>query len=184
MRSLAAVTLFLLPLLGACAVGPADMRYGPEVQAYPTGIIPGIQVQYPIFPREVVFTRFAANLTDRQGYGEHDNEEGDGAGFGVGWRKYQHNDKSGWLWGLRADLWSLNIDWRQDSGPGAPRSGSTDVLVLQPTIEGGYSWLLGDGTWSFDLSSGLGAEINLDEDGEAVGDGVIFLLGFSFLYNG
>jgi hypothetical protein len=65
--------------------------------------------------------------------------------------------------------------------------------VLQPTLEGGYSWLLGAGSWSLDLTAGLGAEINLQEDGnlpagstqrEDVGEGAIFLLGLSFLYNG
>ena len=58
------------------------------------------------------------------------------------------------------------------------------MLVLQPTLEGGYSWLLDQGRWSLDLSLGLGAEINLDEDGEDVGDGAIVLLGVSLLYNG
>jgi len=162
-------------------MNPQPSRFGAEIQAYPAGIIPGIQVQRNWHEDDVLITRFAANITNRSDFGEHDHEEGDGFGFGLGYRKYEHSNHSGWLYGVRADFWNLTIDWKDNVGP---RSGSTDVFVFQPAVEGGYSWLLDEDTWSLDLSAGLGAEINLSENGEPVGDGAIFLLGITFLYNG
>ena len=168
-------------LSASCSLYTQTSRLGVQVQAYPSGIIPGIQIQHAWHDDDVFFTSLAANITDRQDDGEHDNEEGDGFGLGFGYRKYQNTDRTGWLYGARADFWNLTIDWRDNAGP---TSGSTDVLIFQPTVEAGYAWLLGDGSWSLDLSAGLGAEINLDEDGEEVGDGAILLVGFTFLYNG
>jgi len=73
------------------------------------------------------------------------------------------------------DLWFLDIDWKDDPN----LSGSTDVVVLQPTVEGGYAWWLGPGR--LELLAAVGAEINVDEDGEDVGDGAIGLIGFTYL---
>lgn len=170
----------------SCAGGPQPLRVGPEVQAYPAGVVAGVHIQLPIATADAVFLRLAANITDRQDFGEHDNEEGEGYGLGFGWRHYQQQDHSGWLYGARADLWSMEIDWRDDSG--TPRSGTTEMLVFQPSVEGGYAWRLGDGSWSMDLTAGLGAEINFGEDSTSsgntdVGEGAIFLLGVTFLYN-
>lgn len=178
-------SVFLLSFLSlaSCSVAADGWRYGPEVQAYPTGYIPGVQVQIPWHQQDVVVMRAAANLTNRGDDGEHDQEAGGGAGLGVGWRRYEHKGYEGWLIGARLDAWSLDIDWRDDV-PGTPRRGSTDALVLQPTIEGGFSWRLGKSAWTCDLTVGLGKEINLDENGESVGDGAIALFGITLLYNG
>jgi len=73
-------------------------------------------------------------------------------------------------------------DWEDDARGGRPaREGDTDVIVLQPTVEGGYRFRLGE-RWTCDLALGLGYEINVDEDGEDVGEGGIALLGATFLF--
>ncbi len=66
-----------------------------------------------------------------------------------------------------------------DDGP-PPRSGSTDVSVLVPSLEGGYSWPIRRGG-RFDFNVGLGYEFNVDTDGEGVGEGAILVLGVAFL---
>ncbi len=154
--------------------GVFDMAAGFEVQAYPAGVIYGAHGQIAIDTAEVLTVRAAVNDTDRQDFGEFDDEQGEGIGGGVGYRRYLGGFYDGWMWGARVDLWDLEIDWREDGGA----TGTTDVLVLQPTVEAGYTWWLDElRTWRLTLSAAVGAEINIDTDGEDVGEGAIGLLG-------
>jgi hypothetical protein len=93
----------------------------------------------PVSGRDVVTISLGANVTDRQDFGEHDDEEGSGAGLGVGYRRFAGEQLDGWFYNARVDLWALSIDWRDE--PGA--RGTSDVLVLQPSVEGGYGFRLG-----------------------------------------
>ena len=52
--------------------------------------------------------------------------------------------------------------------------------MLQPTVEAGYTLRL-DERWRCNVFAALGAEVNVDTDGEDVGDGAIGLLGVSFV---
>ncbi len=150
---------------------------GVEVEAYPAGIIPGLHGQWEIDDRSALTARVAGNFTDRQDFGEHDDESGGGFGGGVGYRSYLGPSREGWLWGARVDLWSLDIDWVDDPGTASRRSGSTDITVLQPSFELGYGMRLGKSDWRVEWILGLGAEINVDTDGEDVGEGAILLFG-------
>lgn len=163
---------------GARKDGLGPIEVGAEVQAYPAGVIPGVHARWSIDRSSALTARVAANITDRDDYGEHDDESGDGFGAGVGYRRAVEGSlaRGGWLWGARIDLWSLEIDWKD---PG-PREGTTDVLVLQPTVEFGYGWAL-DGGGRLELVGGFGAEINVDTDGEDVGEGAIGLLGLTWI---
>ena len=155
--------------------------FGVELQAYPAGVISGLHAEYPLTERDVLTARLAWNATDRRDFGEHDDERGGGPGGGLGWRRFLGPERSGWLLGGRVDLWSLAIDW-EDDAPTA-RSGTTDVLVLQPSLEAGYRWRLGRSRWCIDLTGSLGVELNLDTDGEDVGEGAIGLLGATLTYS-
>lgn len=154
---------------------------GPEVQIYPTGVILGLHAQIPHFEKGMLTIRLGYNFTDRRDLGENDDEEGEGPGGGVGYRHYFGPEHTGWLVGGRVDVWDLEIDWEEDSNPPGRRKGTTDVIVVQPTLEGGYSYRLG-GRWRVDLTLSLGAEINVDTDGEDVGEGAILLGGATFVY--
>ena len=81
--------------------------------------------------------------------------------------------------GTAQDVWDLEIDW-EDPGP---VTGSTDVIVVQPTAEVGYGFRLGEDGWRVELTFGLGAEINVDTDGDDVGEGAIALLGVTLLHD-
>jgi hypothetical protein len=175
-----------LAVLASCTssdqpVGP--LQAGVELQAYPAGIIPAVHLRKSISDQDVITARIGSNITDRRDFGEHDDETGSGFGGGIGWRHFikpsnpfaQAGLQSGLLYGARLDLWSLDMDWKD---PG--RSGSTDILVLQPTAEFGYGWThvsLG----RFETTLGLGMEINVDTDGEEVGEGLIVLFGLTWL---
>lgn len=180
-RPPALLTLLLLASCRTTTTLPDSAEhpdFGLELQAYPAGIVPGAQARWRMDEDDAVFVRAAANLTDRQDFGEHDDESGGGFGLGAGWRHAVAGDlgADGWLYGARLDLWSLSIDWKD---PG-PREGTTDVLVLQPTAEFGYGWSTAAGS-RIELTATLGAEINVDTDGEDVGEGAILLLGLTWL---
>ncbi len=88
-----------------------------------------------------------------------DDEEGDGWGVGFGWRRWLESYGAGWNFGARVDYWRLDLDW-SDEGPPV-RSGNTDVGVLVPSLEGGYSWPIRRGG-RFDFNVGLGYEAGTD----------------------
>ena len=152
--------------------------YGAEAQAYPAGVIVAGHVQYALADEQALTFRVGYNFTERGDFGEHDDEDGGGPGFGVGYRyDFAAPGENGWLLGGRLDLFFLEIDHETDL---PPASGTTDVVVLQPTIEGGYGWWLRNGRVEVTLAGG--AEINVDTDGEDVGEGAIGLLGVTYLW--
>ena len=181
--------LFLAPcLLASCAATPElvpgrvegrTLSFGAELQVYPAGLIATAHARRELDERDSVFLRAGYNFTDRQDFGEHDDEEGGGPGFGVGWRRNLSPDADqGWLFGGRVDLFFLEIDWMDDP-PATPASGTTDIVVLQPAVEGGYGWNLSGGR--LELTATLGAEVNVDTDGSDVGEGAIGLLGVTYV---
>ncbi len=175
--------LFLLPsavCLVSCSTYPAEV--GAELSGYPAGVIAGFHAQTPLDEHASLTYRVAHNFTSRGDFGEHDDEEGGGFGGGFGYRRFLNEGRAGWLWGGRIDLWDLEIDWEDGGGTPAAVSGTTDVLVLQPTAEVGYGFRFGEEGWRLELTLGLGAEINIDTDGEDVGEGAILLLGATLLH--
>lgn len=175
----------LLALAPACVAArpespaPSGARWalGPEVQVYPAGVVVALRAERPVAQRGTLHGRLGWNFTDRRDFGEHDDEEGDGPGLGIGYRHRLSEDPAGWLLGARLDAWALEIDWEDDPSGGMPRRrGTTDVLVLQPTLEGGRSWWIGRALL-LEATLGLGVEINVDTDGEDVGEGAILLGG-------
>ncbi|HEX9793618.1 MAG TPA: hypothetical protein VGC54_06505 [Planctomycetota bacterium] len=156
-------------------------RGGGEVQVYPTGTIVGVRGEADFGGGEMVSVRAGYNFADREDNGNHDAERGGGPGWGFGYRHYADADGSGWLYGGRLDLWLLDIDWRDRIGKSnRQRRGTTEATVLMPTVEGGYAFSFSNG-WRLDFALGVGAEINIDENGESVGDGAILLGGFAFV---
>jgi len=176
----------IVPAAGAESRGDGRERrsyaVGPEVQVYPAGVIVAAHGQIGITKRDVLTLRAGYNFTDRRDFGERDDEEGGGPGVGVGVRHFFRDDRSGWLVGGRVDLWSMEIDWHDDIRGGGRREGDTDILVLQPTLEGGYRFRLGP-SLGLDLTGAAGFEINVDEDGEDVGDGGIMLIGATLVFD-
>ena len=152
---------------------------GVTVQAYPAGLIVAGRASLPIRTRSILTAHAAYNSTDRRDFGEHDNEEGGGPGFGVAFRRYLSARYEGWHLGVRTDLWFLEIDWEDDT---PPRSGTTDITVLQPTAQAGYAWTVANGRLVLEAIVALGVEINIDTQGEAVGEGAILLGGLSVAY--
>jgi len=123
------------------------------------------------------------NLTRRRDWGEHDDERGGGLGGGVELTWFPGRTDAGWFTGVRTSIWSMEIEWRDDPQTplGPARVGETDILVVQPTVRGGYRFRLG-GRLRLDAEAALGAEINAMTDGEDVGQGAIALAGLRLVY--
>ena len=178
--------LVLLLLLGCTPVAaqtpPPPRTAGPSLQAYPAGFITGVRLGYGLRPSDAIAVYAAYNTTDRRDWGEQDNEEGGGPGFGIAWRHYWGANQSGLHAGVRVDLWFLGIDWR-DRRANLEAAGETDITVLQPTVQAGYTYLLGSQQrWQVAGTVALGREVNVRTDGEDVGQGAILLGGVGLAY--
>ena len=173
MRSL----IFLIPgfILAASALTAQAGALGPELRAYPAGLIPGLRGEISLGETDLLLFHAGYNATDRHDWGEHADESGGGPGLGLGWLRQFDSTSGGWVLGARLDYWQLEIDW-EDPG----RSGRSEVKVLQPAVVGGYRW--DSGRWQLESSLSLGHEINVSTDGEDVGQGWILLAGLSALF--
>jgi len=167
--------------VAAPAPAPATYQHdvGGEFQIYPTGFIIAARYRHLFHPNLAWMGYLGANFTDRDDEGEHDHEEGEGPGFGAALRWYLEDGGTGLYAGGRADVWFLEIDWRDDGFLFFDRAGTTDVIVLQPTGQVGWAWSLADDRFQLETGLSLGLEINVREDGEGVGDGAIILGGVS-----
>ena len=162
------------PTLHSAEKPPRDISL--EVQVYPTGVISGVRFEFALDDKQAVHLRLAVQDIDHEDEGEQDDEQGDGAGFTLGYKRYLRAGHVGPAISFKTDLWFNTLDWRDDIGTAMERSGTTDVTVLQPTIE--VSWLYPLGKSFFITpTAAAGFEINIDTDGEDVGEGFIFLGG-------
>ena len=170
--------LFCFFFFSTPAFSQGNLMPGVEIQAYPAGIITSAQLSYIYSEKQLFTVNIGLNTTDRRDWGEHDNEEGSGSGFGLGWRHYFRSATRGFNVGVRTDVWFLSIDWIENVGA----VGTTDITVVQPTAQLGYSLPLKDERWIIQGSVSLGAEINVQTEGEPVGEGAILLAGVSVGY--
>lgn len=170
------VTTLQLSAQGTRHRGIESLGFG--VQVYPAGIMFNLKSSWAVSPKELLVGKIGYNAAMRKDFGKHDNEEGGGLGFTLAYKRYFKTGFSGWYVEGRTAMWFLDIDWT-DNAP--PRSGNTDITVLQPTIGLGYDFLIND-SLKLGLIGAFGYEVNIATSGEPVGEGGISLLGFSFAY--
>ncbi len=172
-----ALAIAAVTVLSPVTASAADV-YG-ELRGYPAGGIASVGALFPYGQQAELGISALYNRAERGDAGRHDDESGDGFGVGIEARRFHAASRLGWFYGVRAELFQLDIDWR-DSGN---RRGSTDITVLQPTARVGYRLPLAGGATSLELAGGLGAEINLATDGEKVGEGAIGLIGVALRFD-
>ncbi|PRX57928.1 hypothetical protein [Flagellimonas meridianipacifica] len=181
--------LFSLFILSAISVSaqktPANegTYLGVSVQAYPAGIIPTVNLETYLNEKSSLLFRLGANFTDRQDFSDVNlTEEGEGFGGSIGFRKHFPLKTGKIVAGLITDLWSLEIDWT-DVGPADnPISGTTDILVLQPYLEGGYFLPIKNSSSQIGLTLGFGREINIVTDGDEVAQDFIASIALQFMF--
>jgi len=156
---------------------------GPEIQVYPTGWMPGVRIQKGIDAYSFVSFRIAANIFDHRDLGVQEKEKGNGLGFSLGYHRNIIKNNDHLILGIKSDFWWNSNDWENSPGSGKPISGTSDIVVIQPTAELGY--LIGSKENKFNLipSIAFGFEINVETKGEPVGEGLILLLGLQGLFS-
>lgn len=152
---------------------------GMELQAYPTGLIPGLRYEHFLNDKWAIGGRFGLQFIDHRNLGKHDDEVGNGFGGSLEVRKYLSSTHKGFSLGFRADYWRNTIDW-SDFDP--DESGTTKLSILQPTIIAEYTYRSME-RWRLIPSLGFGWEWNVITKGEPTGEGPILLLGVSVLYS-
>ena len=171
--------LFIFLLLASDVYSQTDdsenssFEIGPEIQVYPTGIIPGIRIERYLNESSSLNFRLGYQFIDHRDLGVQDDETGSGYGVSVAYRKFLNSKQSGLSLALRTDLWFNTIDWETDNV-----LGTTDITVIQPTLMGEYRFKKGN--FSIAPSLSFGWEWNVSTDGEPTGEGAILLLGCSF----
>ena len=149
-----------------------------KMQAYPTGLIPGIQWEKNVGVKSGVILRLGYNWFRHRDLGVHDDERGDGFGFTIGYRRYFNENRSGWSIALTNDFWWNHVDWYDINASNERVNGETDITVLQPTAVLGYTFAK-DQSLIFTPSLAFGFEWNVRTDGEPTGEGAIVLAGLT-----
>ncbi len=162
-------------------------QVGLSAQFYPAGFIPTVNYEHFFNGKGSVVFRLGFNFTDRQDFSDVNlTEEGEGFGGSFGYRKHFPVGKGRIIVGLNTDIWSMEIDWtdvvqESPSGPITPISGNTNILVVQPWLEGGYFLPIKNTKSSFGATLGFGREINVITDGEEVAQGFIGSVSVQYL---
>jgi len=167
--------LFFL-LLTTFVFGQGSWDVGIEFQAYPTGILPGIRLEKNFAERHALHIRAGANIFNHRSLGKHFKEKGSGYGFTLGYKRYFQPSHERWFLGFRNDIWFNEVDWAKDIAL-PPNSGTTTITVIQPTVEGGFTFV--KNKFYFSPSLAFGFEVNTNTVGEPTGEGAIVLLGFN-----
>ncbi len=87
---------------------------GVEIQAYPTGIIPGLRLEKGFAEKHAIHIRAGYNWIRHRDLGVHEDERGDGYGFTLGYKRYFSNDFQGWFLVIRNDI-CINILYCKDN---------------------------------------------------------------------
>jgi len=154
---------------------------GIEVQVYPTGIIPGVRYELPLSEMSNLHLRAGYQIIDHRDLGVQDNETGNGYGFSVGYKRFFKSDRSGLALMLKNDVWFNKIDWEDDLTTPSPAIGTSNITVIQPTLQAEYGFMLGENA-ILAPSVAFGLEWNVTTDGRETGEGPILLVGVAFSY--
>ena len=146
-----------------------------ELQAYPTGIIPGLRIEHNQGNKSATHIRLGYNWIRHRDLGVQDDERGDGIGFTLGHKRYFKEGHEGWHLGIKSDFWWNTIDWKNNIGEVNEVSGTTNITVIQPTLELGY--LISKPNLLITPTIAFGYEWNVKTEGQPTGEGAILLIG-------
>jgi len=179
MKSSYFISSLLITMLWCGGLTAQSIHWGPEIQVYPTGVIPGLLIEHASY-HDALNIRIGYNLVNHRDLGVQEDERGGGFGGSLAYLYFLKNYGKGLFVGARADLWRNKIKWKDQIGTPQEVRGTSKILVFQPTALAGLSWDFGP--VKFRPNVGFGAELNVLTDGREVGHGAILLVGVQLLF--
>ncbi|MCB0600814.1 MAG: hypothetical protein KDC28_06285 [Saprospiraceae bacterium] len=179
MRAIIQFSALLAVMLFGSGLTAQSFHWGPEVQVYPTGVIPTIAIEHASF-HDALNIRFGYNLVNHRDLGVQDDERGGGFGGSLAYFYFLKDYGRGLFVGGRADLWRNTIKWKDQVGTPQEVRGTSKIFVLQPTALAGFAWDFGP--VQFRPNVAFGAELNVKTEGREVGHGAILLVGVQVLF--
>lgn len=176
------ICLVFVIVTATFSVGQVNLtEFGFEFQAYPTGIIPAAKIDVALSAKSTLHAKFGGNIFNHQDFGKQDEENGQGLGGALGYTYHFNELKKGWLIGVRSDVWFNHVNWKDNE---LLESGTTDIVVLQPTVFGGYAFKLANSNFAVTPTLAVGQEWNLylNNTHRKTGEGWIALLGLYLSY--
>ncbi|MGC4037458.1 MAG: hypothetical protein QM764_15965 [Chitinophagaceae bacterium] len=162
-------------VLKAQEIGYTTTDFGAEAAWQSSGGVTGmVHLAFNAAIHSGFQIRAGYNVVNRESWGNgHASEKGGGSGAGIGYRYYFPFRPHQFFLGLRADVWRLNLDWKDASS-----FGTTKTLTIHPAAEMGYMFLVNDMVFITPAVS-AGYLSNISTDGEPVGEGFVFTAGMS-----
>ena len=153
--------------------GYKTIDVGGEFQSYFRGYTAVLHLAYNFPIHHGIQFKVGYNKSNWKDAGTHDDENGGGPMFSLGYRYYFLVRPHGFFLGAHADLSRLSIDWKKGI-----TTGTSKIWALQPTFELGYMILIND-MFFITPSVGTGVQTNIKTEGDKVGDGSVFTTGIS-----
>jgi hypothetical protein len=152
------------------------INLGAEIQAYAAGASLGARADLYLGKHVNWNFRLSYHFLNRQRESDINIEEkGGGFGAALGYR-YFLDKREGIFFGGRADFRKMNIDWVAESPFSILTYGTTEVSILQPTVEVGYQFKINK-HWTIAPAISSGFNLNLITNGERVTGGFIAHIG-------
>lgn len=159
-----------------------NMQVGLQAQAYPTGFIFTIHADKIWDHHSILELRAGYNTFDHRDLGEQIDEEGDGFGGSIAYKRYLNDDLTKWVFGVRTDVWFNEVEYLVPTTilviPPVFVMQKSEIVVLQPTLLAGYTFPLNE-AMAITPEVALGMEWNIDTNGLPTGEGPIALFGVS-----
>jgi hypothetical protein len=173
LTSILTITFLLSLTAQSQDMGYKTFDLGGEFMGSAKGYTASLHLAYNLKVHNSFQARIGYNKTNWKANGKHENENGSGPGFSLGYRYYFLVRPHGFFLGLRADIWQLKINWSQNTN-----LGNSKILALQPAAEMGYMFLIND---LFFITPSVRAcvQSNIKTEGQPVGAGFIPEFGLS-----
>ena len=154
-------------------VGYRTTDIGAQFQYHLYGTVTSLHAAFNSKIHHSILVQFSYNKANRKDNGEKDIETGSGWGGALGYRYYFRPHPHKLFLGVKADIFKMKIDWVDGIF-----TGQTRTWTLQPSLELGYTFVVNDQGFITPFIAN-GVQINVQTEGDKVGQGFVPIIGIS-----